>query len=53
MGVQLMEQDNPEEKTGLLEERKKIIGKISRKEGREHNSRYIRISDFSRTYVYN
>lgn len=44
----VMEQDNPEEKTGLVKETKKFIGNVSRKEGREHNSRYIRISDYSR-----
>lgn len=44
-GVPLMDWDNPEEKTGFLEE-KNHWGR--RKEDRENNSRYISISDSSR-----
>lgn len=52
MGVPLREQDKPEEETGLLEQRK-ITGKVTGKECRGQNSRYILISDSKRNIQYN
>lgn len=51
MGVPLREQDKPEEETGLLEQRK-ITGKVTGKECRGQNSRYILISDSKRNIQY-
>lgn len=51
MGVPLREQDKPEEETGLLEQRK-IRGKVTGKECRGQNSKYILISDSSRNIQY-
>lgn len=50
MGVPLREQDKPEE-TDLLEQRK-ITGKVTGKEHRGQNSKYILISDSSRNIQY-
>lgn len=52
MGVPLIERSNSEEQAGLAEERK-IIGKVTEKEGRECNSRYREFLIPIGTYMYN